>query len=320
MDMEIITENLLSRMSGPEFLGLYLLLYMVAVYVARYVLPERIGNRTAGSEPLLPNQPDPYQLAYLRGGATEMLILIVYKLIRQKYISLYRPGVDYALRVSRTDTGGLIQLEKEIYFLLGAGKPLVQFIKDTLQNANFEKQCEQFRDGLIRESLIWTKEDLCDFRRYVDILTGVLITLGVYKLVTALIHGHHNILGIILVSSAGTYLLSKIRIDHRRTAKGNLWLAKLRSIFQAVRGKSLLGETPYSEHLLLGLYGFSILAGSSYQSFYGYVVEGIEADMPGIFDGFDLNISSMDSSSGCSSGCGSGGGCGGGCGGCGGCS
>lgn len=323
--MEFLFENPLARMYGPDFLVLYFFIYVISLFLARFELPRRIGNRYQESDPLIPDQPDAYEIAYLRRGEHEVLILAVFNLIRRKYFSLERPKAIYTLKIRRTDTTALTELEKEVYSCLKKEKALGTFIKETLKDDKFLLQCGGIKRELEQEHLIWTQKDLNDFKRWIDISASVLILLGTYKLVAAIIHGHHNIFGIILVSTLGSYLFSKIKAKVMPTSKGNSLLEKLRSTFKAVHGNKLLEQPSYIEQLLISLYGFGILSQSSYSMFYSYVSQEVNPvssiKYETVYGSSGSGSGGSCSSSGCSgggSGCGSS--CGGGCGGCGGCS
>lgn len=322
--MDFIFENPLARMYGPDFLVLYVAIYAVLLFLIRFILPEKIGNRYKESDPAVPDQPDAYQIAYLRRGEHEVLVLTVFNLIRRKYFSLERPKAVYTLKIRKTDISALTELERKVYHCLEKDTGLASFIKTTLKDDRFLNQCENIKKELEDENLIWTPKDLSDFKRWIDGIISVLVILGTYKMVAAIMHGHANIMGIILVSTLGSYLLSKIKVRVMPTSKGNSLLEKLRSVFKAVHGNKLLEQPSYIEHLLISLYGFEILSQSSYSMFYSYVQEQVNPASHIKYEtvyGSNSGSGSSCSSSGCSgggSGCGSS--CGGGCGGCGGCS
>lgn len=323
--MEFIFENPLARMYGPDFLVLYFAIYIVCLFLAKFTLPDRIGNRNADENPPVPEQPEPYKVAYLRSGENEVLILAVFNLIRRKYFLLERPRSVYTLKKGKVDETTLNAVEREVYHCLESKASLGAFVKDTLNNKGFLAQCEGLRKELQQEKLLWADKDANDYKRRIDILTSVLILLGTYKLIAAIIHEHYNVLGLILIAALGSYLFSRIKTKVRPSAKGLSLLAKLRSAFKAVHGNKLLEQPAYIEQLLLSVYGFGILANSSYALFYNYVREEVNPDISTKFETVytgDHNHSSSGCGGGssCSGGSGCGSSCGGGCGGCGGCS
>lgn len=319
--MDFIFENPLARMYGPDFLALYFALYVLILFFTRYSLPGRIGNKYKDENLLIPDQPEPYKIAYLRHGAHEVLILVIFNLIRRKYFLLGKAKKHLSVNSKNKDIHALSMLEKDVYNCLDQEMSLSRFVKIALEENKFKNHCESIRQELEQENLIWAQQDLDSFKRVKDALMYGLIIFGFYKLVAAIIHNHFNIFGIIVISALGTYLFSKIRVNVLPTAKGNGLLVKLRAAFKPVAGNTLLSQPPYLEHLLLSIYGFEILTHSAYAHFHLNLINEMQPKPTINFETVYASDSSSSGGSGCSSsGCSGGGGCGGGCGGCGGCS
>src|SRR5579862_4098131 len=83
--MPIFWHNPLAEMYGPEFLALYLL---VIVAIIGFCLYLRYSRDSSSSLPPLrvPANPDPYEIAYLRGGANEVVRLAIYKLLKLGFL------------------------------------------------------------------------------------------------------------------------------------------------------------------------------------------------------------------------------------------
>lgn len=319
--MDFIFENPLARMYGPNFLALYFALYVLILFFTRYFLPERIGNKSKDESLLIPDQPEPYKIAYLRRGAHEVLILVIFNMIRRKYFSLGKTGKNISVNTKNKNIQALTTLEKDVYDCIDQEMSLSRFVKIALKDSKFRNHCEIIRQELEQENLIWAQQNLDSFKRIKDSLMYSLIILGFYKLVSAIIHNHFNILGIIIISSFGTYLFSRIKVDVMPTVKGNSFLVKLRAAFKPISGNKLLSQPLYIEQILLSIYGFEILANSAYVHFHVNLTNEIQPKPSINFETVYTSDSSSSGGSSCSSsGCSGGSGCGGGCGGCGGCS
>jgi uncharacterized protein (TIGR04222 family) len=75
-----LRHNFIANMPGPQFLLLYagVIGFVLVLCWARLHLSDSAATLPA---PLVPNQPDPYAIAYLRGGATEVARLLVFALL-----------------------------------------------------------------------------------------------------------------------------------------------------------------------------------------------------------------------------------------------
>lgn len=325
--MDFLFENPFARMYGPDFLVWYFLAYILVYVFLRFALPQWISSDYPHTGEAIPDQPDPYKIAFMRRGEIEVLIFTLFSLMRRSYISIGKGKSQITIRTKAGNLSALNKIEKTIYDLIGKETPLVSFIKSTSKSYAFILPCDTIREELASDALIWSEKDTKRYKKIKDILFGALIVIGFYKMTAGVLHGHSNILGLLLVSGLGSYLISRLVVEIVPTKKGLVFMDKLKVAFKPVSGNNLLSQPFYMEQVLVAVYGFSLLKHSKYMHFYTYLVS-------------DLNLkksisleASYDSGIGCSSGSGCGGGsscsgggsgcgssCGGGCGGCGGCS
>src|SRR5438067_4383703 len=72
----------IATMPGPQFLVLYACVIALTLFVCRLLL--RRADSTAALPPaLVPSEPDPYEIAYLRGGEKELTRLLICELIER---------------------------------------------------------------------------------------------------------------------------------------------------------------------------------------------------------------------------------------------
>ena len=75
--MDWLRHNFIADMSGPQFLLLYAGIILSVLVLCRERL--RLSDpSTALPAPTMPPQPDPYAIAYLRGGTSEVVRLITF--------------------------------------------------------------------------------------------------------------------------------------------------------------------------------------------------------------------------------------------------
>ncbi len=309
-------DNPLGRMYGPFFLLLYALICLAAILYVRYLLPKHMLRRSDEESPKIPDRPDPYEMAYLWQTENELLSLVIFNLVRRRYLALIQTKSGTRVKKNAADVTLLSMMEEEVYRRLDKEKRLETFAKDVYRDSYFRTHTESLDKALKEQGLLWSGYEDEKFRNHKLKIVAALAGLGLYKIIAAIQHGHSNVLFIILIALVASINLMKVKVIKMPSIKGYKLHEKLKQIFRPVYGKQLLNQAPYTEQLLLGIYGFSLLAGSDYVDFYTCAVSGLVAH-PSIE--FDSSTSGGGSCSG-GSGCSGGGGCGGGCGGCGGCS
>src|SRR4029078_10245815 len=85
--MHIIAANFIADMPGPTFLVFYAAVIVTVYFVVWLVLRQRDSSHLL--PPMaIPADPDPYEIAYLRGGENEVLRLIILELIQREYLKI----------------------------------------------------------------------------------------------------------------------------------------------------------------------------------------------------------------------------------------
>jgi uncharacterized protein (TIGR04222 family) len=95
--MDFLLDNPLATMDGPAFLVLYvsvIILSAVALGVAR-ANSDRSDNLNI---PAIPPDPDPYEIAFLRGGANEVARAIIFSLIQKGFVEIVAEGKTSRLK------------------------------------------------------------------------------------------------------------------------------------------------------------------------------------------------------------------------------
>src|SRR5689334_2070897 len=83
--MKLMMSNPLLDLPGPVFLLVYVLIITVAVAWVRWRVKTLDPTRDLPT-PLLPTEFDPAEIAYLRGGASELLRVTIVDLIARGYL------------------------------------------------------------------------------------------------------------------------------------------------------------------------------------------------------------------------------------------
>jgi uncharacterized protein (TIGR04222 family) len=337
--MQWLFDNTLANLSGPAFLALYLSCFIVLAILLRLTLS--LTAPLPDENLPIPTEPDPFQIAYMRGGPPELLRTTLVDLVekgRIKEVAMqpkwYHFGAIRRLWTisNAADLGRDLpvihrlildhfrhqpyQLDTSVTQLLPQVQPHVKPLQTWLQHNGLTlSSSEKFRVGALTFSAI-------------ALFDGI----GLYKLFAALSHNRFNIGFLIFGMICGSILLLMIGQRHPLTERGRAFLRDLRTAFDSIKsptGRSQTAEaagSPLSGHssslLAMSIFGAIALQNSEFDSlFHSFGPNALAASQ---MQNNSAMTSSGCGSGGCSSGGGSGGGCGsggcggGGCGGCGG--
>jgi uncharacterized protein (TIGR04222 family) len=312
----ILAQSLL-EMRGPEFLTLYA--SVAAIAIAALIVVRWVGDPSRGkAPPPLPEEMDPRELAWLRGGLEELVRLSGLELIQRGYIR-YRESGDL---ICSADPPRKRHLSRGLRAMLDlvkdqpTAKELMSKTKQLFAEEDQELAQRAEAEGYLlpasASKLIGTLGGLLAFG---------LFLLGVVKVIYALNHGRYNVWYLILLTIAATCLCSWLGNVPRLSARGRADLAQAQAALGDLRGRapSLVDSADPLLILAAGAYGLGILDSTSYAGYRTYYHppagsgSSCGSGCSSASSGSSCSSSSSDSGS---SGCGGGGG--GGCGGCGG--
>jgi len=320
--MDVLLHNPIANMPGPEFLIFYGVIAFGVLVIAKLML--RPGDPTHHMKtPPVPTNPDPYRIAFLRGGVNEALRLAVYNLHRQGYLQTGDPdkkGADQTLRATDGSQPA------------GKLNPFEQLIRDRTRSSTYPSELfkqvrsteidalkEAYETQLLDEHLILNPKPFAEAFRIRLIATAILMGLAVYKIAIALSNGHRNVGFLIAMAAISLIILFVGGYKRRISDLGRRYILQMQKAFGDDRQRAAaMANDPNSDLSLItvGVLGLAVLDGTEMAALPTLFqrANAASASMAGC-GGFGLG------SSGCgSSGCGGGGGgCGGGgCGGCGG--
>ncbi|MDQ3109822.1 MAG: TIGR04222 domain-containing membrane protein [Bacteroidota bacterium] len=321
--MNSLFENPLAQMYGPAFLVFYGLVSIALILFVRYRVPALISKpKKAKNDFILPAQPDPYEVAYIRGAERELILLTVYNLVRRGYFALVvnqtQTKVSVKKKIREAEPGVLNGYEKVLFDGLHADKQLNKFVVDIEKNELFKAQCRQLERKLSLDKYIWSVTEYTRFDLIKVIAGAFLLLLAFYKIIAAYTHGHSNFGFLIIMAIFSCIFISRVKVDFHASSKGEDLLRQLKSTFKAVSGPKLQEQPLYFQQLLLAVYGFILLRYSNFAFLHVYFSNELTSqsaiyfERNSSFGNSSGGGSSCSSSSSCSGGsCGGGGGCGG---------
>lgn len=297
----------IADLRGPEFLVFYsvLSLVVVALCVAWSRRCDPVATMVA-----VPSHPeangDPYELAWLRGGAAGMLTTALFAL-RQRNLLAVGDGVVARVPGAPAPANAV---ERLVFDATGDYQKPSEVLSNGRLKGALDRLAGAYRDKHLRAGFVTTDGERA--RAWAATLTGLAVVLGVggFKLAVALSRGRTNVGFLIVIAVVVAVVLVVACRPRRLNARGRAYLKSLTESFKLWGANA--AHSPAADTMLplyVAMLGTGILAGTQY-----------EAVNRAFNPPSSSSVSGCGSGSSCSSGgssCG-GGGCGGGCGGCGG--
>jgi uncharacterized protein (TIGR04222 family) len=289
------------ELHGTDFLAFYVVVGAIAVGL------EYLWIRALEAGPLPPLQlTDPYQIAYLRGGAEEALKIVALSLIDR---GLLKAGDGTLGAEENAHEWVRRRIEKAVLRLYRLPGEVTAMAAD----ADCQEACRSYRETLDSHGLIAGAGVL--WRRLPGFLLAamLLVFVGMLKINIALSEGRDN-LAFLIACMVGFGYATLHMFRRHQTRRGEAMLADLRAIFSRLRGRSETlrqGGATNEAALLAAVFGVSAVPRDLFPGLRGLYPKRKKRSDSGCGSG---------SGSSCSSSCGSscsscGGGCGGGCGG-----
>lgn len=333
--MDFLLDNPLAMMDGPIFLVLYasiIILSSIGIAIAR----ANADKTEQLNIPAIPPVPDPYEIAFLRGGANEAARSVIFSLFQKNIIKIEPDGKKSLITPVLLPGGvqGLAGIEQAAIDWIGAVREAGEVFgkKDGLVE-RLEPFFAGYRTDLEKRNLLASYESSSQLRRYGRTAAALVLALGAYKVATSIAYGHFNFIFMVVVGVIGAAILAAIGNRPRVTKLGKRYLERLKIAFDGLmfqRHERDPSESPVLQSatfasvdpmlLSVGVFGSGILAGSIYGG-YNTAFEKARQHHTGGSGGCGSACGGASCSAGCDGGgssCGSGcggGGCGGGCGG-----
>ncbi len=325
--MDFLFDNPLANLYGPYFLVFYIV-FIAAVAIGFRAMRSSLDVTTNFSVPPIPNNPNAFEIAYLRGGENELARTVVFSLAQRnllKFISDEKNPQIYPT-VSEFDKRNLSTIERTAYEWFDQTRDVKELFKaDGLANA-LKPYAETYRARLEMQHFLPDEAMKARNNRLTRMAILLFAGLGAYKFIAAIYNGHWNVAGLVIITLVGLWILSSAMKTPRLTNLGKEYLKRLQLAFERIKpsnhfSNETITTTPSATFaavdpflVSVGVFGGAALAGTIYSD-YNRAFERAHTQSVGASCG-----SGCGSASSCSSGGGDGGGssCGGGCGGCGG--
>ncbi len=253
----------------PHFL-LFYGMFIVAVWMgARFWL--RAGDSSKGVAGLeVPAEPDPYKIAYLRGGREEVARLMVFKLVRRGYLKR-APWTgsgflkwEKIFQAEGVSPQYLSELESRVYNQFNVprgGKEILDRVPNIIQS-----HCNGLRRELEREGFL-SPSELIQRDWFCGVVGGLMVvSVGGLKLAEAWQQGPISVAILILMGIVGVAGLGLLCFRAKMTIRGRRYLDRLQRAFVHLKNgpESHMHEGGDAMVLAVGVFGVSVLAETEY--------------------------------------------------------
>ena len=248
------------NLSGPLFLQFYLC-WGLAVAVSIIFLRRKFegGQPPGRSQPRLLSHA--YLIAYLRGGSKEAVAIAIASLVDRGLIKSV--GANLGIAPGVTPDSARRELEQAVLERVQTCTTWVS----ALESPAVVHACSQYQEKLEAAGLLPNAQELQTRKRLAKWGVIVFAGLGVIKLIVALRAGHSNVESLFFLGLVGSTSISRLPLSARRTQRGDLFLADLRTFFAGLQdraGRIRAGGASAEMALLAAVFGISALPASRF--------------------------------------------------------
>jgi uncharacterized protein (TIGR04222 family) len=220
---------------GPEFL-LFYFMFSVAVLVILHLLLRRDEFPNVGKPPL----DDPYLVAALRGGRTEVLRVAALSLIDRGLLALRSSGKSSLFssktenRLEAKDPVAIDEVKRPIEKLVLEAFKTAQPISVAMNSLLSCSACLDYTLNLEKFGLLPGPKIRAARQRRLWMALAILLGVAGLKIVIALSRGRTNLLFLIILAPLAAY--AALRIGNPfRTTRGEEFLGDVKSLFANLR-------------------------------------------------------------------------------------
>lgn len=305
--MDWLMNNPLADMYGPLFLLVYAGVIALTVVACR-MATRRLDWTANMPLPQVPSQPDPHEIAFLRGGENEVTRSVIFALAQKGLLRVTESGTVERVW-EKKETGQLSPIERRTYDWFTIPYKTSDIYRAGGLASHLKPFCAAYEQHLQRENFLTTHDTRQTARLCALAGASVILSLGAYKLIVAVAEGRFNIVFLIILGIIGTVVLVKACRTPRISRRGHAYIERVQLAFSRLRWQASAAPRPSTPEgaeaaafgaydpsllLLVGVFGVGALAGTPYDHYQQSFNRAAVADNGGASSG-----------SGCGSSCGS---------------
>ena len=290
--MNWLIHNPIADLSGPAFLALYVLVIALAAWAARRAIRSNDAT-TLLDPPEIPLAPDPYEVAYLRGGPSELTRLILFDLMRRGFLKPRAlAGKRNAKALPSTierdpdhpDPAQLSALERTAFEAFTKPRDVAELFRPRTLAYRIRRGTEPLERRLQEEQLLSPPSRYGVMVRARLLAAAQILSLGGYKVAVAFATGRrHDVDPLPMISFFGVGAVCSVSQMPRLTRLGRAHLDRLRTAFRGLKTPKPATASAAPDPILLltpALFGVAALAGTPY-AYVSPMFPGSKAQIPG---------------------------------------
>src|ERR671913_2102111 len=231
--MDWLMNNPLADMYGPLFLFVYAG-SIAATAVACRVMTRRLDWTTKMAPPPVPSDPDPHEVAYLRGGENEVTRSVIFALVQRGLLRTTETGMVERVW-EKKETGQLSPIERRAYDYFLVPYKTSDIYKSGALASQLKPFCDVYEQRLQRERLLTTDDVRQTARMVVLAGASLVLGLGAYKLIVAVAAGGYNVLFLPVFGLVGVFVIAAASRLPRVSRRGHAYLDRLQLAFQRLK-------------------------------------------------------------------------------------
>lgn len=261
--MNALLHNQIADMYGPDFLLFYCFVIGITLVVCQQLVQDPTKNQPL---PLIPAEPDPYEIAYLRSQETGIANVALFDLIVRDYLQVNEQTISQV--PNHPDLSHLQPIEREVFDKFSSSSTAQTSV--WLATESIQSYSNAYEEKLQNEQLLYASQ--WQERNIKVGLIGAMIifSLGSYKLLIALGKGRYDAgllitIGVFSIIFLLWFVSRHTHLSHR----GKMYLQQLQETFTRLQQKAKYDiPSVFDYNLLVALFGVEALAGTSYDSYY----------------------------------------------------
>lgn len=220
--MNWLMDNPIAELYGPAFLLIDSVFVLLVIGHAWWSV--RRDDLTADFDPPpIPSKPDPHAIAYLRGGANELIRLVVFDLLRRGFLQ-----VDGTKRIEQAPDWPRQGLVSDTDHLVFAFFAVARKPEELFQSGNLAARVKEVNSPLeqaLRDDQLLSPPEQLRKAWGVGLAGAFLIlALGGFKLAVALAKGRSNVGFLVAIAVIGLVALAACcRVPHSAVGAAITW-------------------------------------------------------------------------------------------------
>jgi uncharacterized protein (TIGR04222 family) len=277
--MDVLFNNPLANMPGVWFLLFYATTIVVTAF-AFWFYKSNLDWTKKFPLPIVSTNPNPFEIAYLRGGENEFARTVIFSLVQKQFLEIRSEGKKKYINLTAIQPNWttLSEIERVALKWFQVTREISEIFAPFGLTETFEPFFRNYAQKMEQHHFL-TPWDVQTKTRWLAVLIGLAIALlGIYKIVAALVHGRTNVFFALLMAIIAFVIFYSLGRVKRLSALGQKYVERIQEAFDNLKTKvQVSGEQIKSESavfnsidpflLAVGIFGVGSLTGTFYSDY-----------------------------------------------------